>query len=266
MTVMQRSSGWLSCSNLPECRLIAWFCRGVVVPSAATQCLVHNSLVHNNGAAKRRGRNSGKKTSDELPAKSTIEHCEEWRVPSIDIEQVTREYFPRIHRAALVMCGNPWDADDLAQETFLILAQQRNRFRGQGRLFTYLYGILLNLDRRERRRHGTRRRALRILHDETPVDNRVAPAAETAVEVSEWKHSLWSRVAQLPDAQRETLILRFSEQLRYEEIAAVLECPLGTVKSRIFNGLQTLRHVLLSESQDVRTTPAHPGEDLVRAI
>lgn len=187
-------------------------------------------------------------------------------MPNLDIEQVIQDYFPRIHRAALVMSGNPWDADDLAQETFLVLAQQRDRFRGQSQLFTYLYGILLNLDRRERRRHGTRRRALQLLQENAPRDYPTQPAAETAVEVSEWKQSLWSRVAQLPDAQRETLVLRFSEQLRYEEIAAVLGCPLGTVKSRIFNGLETLRQILSSEPRDLHTTPAHPCEDLTRAI
>ena len=52
---------------------------------------------------------------------------------------------------------------------------------------------------------------------------------------------LWSKVAQLPDGQRQTLVLRFSEGLRYEEIADVLGCPLGTVKSRIHNGLLRLR-------------------------
>jgi RNA polymerase sigma-70 factor (ECF subfamily) len=187
-------------------------------------------------------------------------------VPELDIEQVIRDYFPRVHRAALVLSGDPWDADDLAQETFLVLAQQRQKFRGQSQLFTYLYGILLNLERRERRRHGTRRRALQILQHEGPHDRHVLPAAETAVEVSEWKRSLWSRVAQLPDVQRETLVLRFSEQLRYEEIATVLQCPLGTVKSRIFNGLQTLRQILRSESHDLQITPTHPFEDLTRAI
>ena len=187
-------------------------------------------------------------------------------MPDLDIEQVTREYFPRIHRAAVVLCGNPWDADDLAQETFLVLAQQRDRFRGQSQLFTYLYGILLNLDRRERRRHGTRRRALQVLHHEASSEKSVHPAPETAIEVSEWKDSLWSRVAQLPDAQRETLVLRFSEQLRYDEIATVLQCPLGTVKSRIFNGLQTLRQILASEPHDLHSTPAYPFEDVTRAI
>ena len=187
-------------------------------------------------------------------------------MPKLDIVQVTRDYFPRIHRAALVLTGNPWDADDLAQETFLVLAQQSHRFRGQSQLFTYLYGILLNLDRRERRRRGTRRRALQVLQHEASRSCHVRPAAETAIEVYEWKRSLWSRVAQLPDAQRETLVLRFSEQLRYDEIAAVLECPLGTVKSRIFNGLRTLRQMLMSESHDLRNTPTYPFEDQTRAI
>ena len=70
----------------------------------------------------------------------------------IDIQETTKEYFARIHRAALVLSGNPWDADDLAQETFLVLSAQADRFRGASGVYTWLYGILLNLDRRERRR------------------------------------------------------------------------------------------------------------------
>ena len=45
-------------------------------------------------------------------------------VVKVDLEAVIRDYFGRIHRAALVLTGNPWDADDLAQETFLVLVQQ----------------------------------------------------------------------------------------------------------------------------------------------
>ena len=50
-------------------------------------------------------------------------------------------------------------------------------------------------------------------------------------------------VARLPHV-REALVLRFSEELAYDEIAAVMECPLGTVKSRIFHGLAGLRRLL----------------------
>ena len=185
---------------------------------------------------------------------------------SLQIDVTAREHFARIHRAALVLCGNPWDADDLAQETFLVLARQGESFQGRSSIYTWLYGILLNLDRRERRRYGIRRRKLRVLWDNQATEVGMTPGADAAAEVAEWKKSLWARVAKLPDGQRQALVLRFSESLRYEEIAEVLECPLGTVKSRIFHGLAGLRRILDEEGEDARDLPAFPGEDLSHAV
>jgi RNA polymerase sigma-70 factor (ECF subfamily) len=187
-------------------------------------------------------------------------------VERLEIALTASEHFARIHRAALVLSGNPWDADDLAQETFLVLARQGDSFQGRSSIYTWLYGILLNLDRRERRRYGLRRRKLRVLWDNQPADAGVAPGADAAVEVAEWKKSLWARVARLPDGQRQALVLRFSEGLRYEEIAEVMNCPLGTVKSRIFHALAGLRRILDEEGQDARQLPAFPGEDLSHAV
>lgn len=186
--------------------------------------------------------------------------------PKLDVDEAIRQYFPRIHRAALVLCGNPWDADDLAQETFLVMAKQSEQFEGRSSLYTWLYGILLNLDRRERRRYGMRRKKLQVLWDNEPTQPRTTPAADTAAEVHEWKHSLWARVAKLPDGQRQALVLRFSEQLRYDEIAEALDCPLGTVKSRIFHGLLALRQVMEEAGEEAQHLPEHPYEDLSRAI
>lgn len=185
---------------------------------------------------------------------------------SFQIDATAREHFARIHRAALVLCGNPWDADDLAQETFLVLARQGESFQGRSSIYTWLYGILLNLDRRERRRYGMRRRKLRVLWDNQPAVSGTTPGADAAAEVGEWKKSLWARVAKLPDGQRQALVLRFSESLRYEEIAEILACPLGTVKSRIFHGLAGLRRILDEEGEDARDLPAFPGEDLSHAV
>jgi RNA polymerase sigma-70 factor, ECF subfamily len=159
-----------------------------------------------------------------------------------ELEQVIRDHFARIHRAALVLCGDPWDADDLAQETFLVFADNLEKFQQRSSVYTWLYGILLNLERRERRRQGTHRRKL---HDLSPAMNEMP--ADRDLEWKELRHGLWARVAELPDGQRQALVLRFSEGLRYEEIAAVLGCPLGTVKSRIYHGLMTLRRGWESE-------------------
>ncbi len=188
-------------------------------------------------------------------------------MPDLNVHQVTEDYFSRIHRAALVLTGNPWDADDLAQETFLELARQADRFQGRSSVYTWLYGILLNLERRHRRRHGVWKRKLRVLWGfEQPVEKTV-PAAETKIEVQEWKRSLWAEVAKLPDGQRHALVLRFSEHLSYEEIAEALGCPLGTVKSRIHHGLATLREHLGGQgSSDAIEIPRHAGEDLTHAV
>ena len=183
-----------------------------------------------------------------------------------EVDQASQQYFARIHRAALILTGNPWDADDLAQETFLVLARQSNGFAGRSTLYTWLYGVLLNLERRERRRHGMRRRKLRVLWDGRPDDPRAVPAAETSLEVAEWKQGLWAQVAKLPDPQRQVLVLRFGQRLSYDEIAQVLTCPLGTVKSRVFNGLAALRELMDRQQQDWITIPAHPAEDLNHAL
>ena len=172
-----------------------------------------------------------------------------------DVQELSRQYLPRIHRAALVLSGNPWDADDLAQETFLVFARTAHRFEGRSNLYTWLYGILLNLDRRRRRRDGVRRRRLRVLWAHEPVEERSSPAADLPLEVAEWKRSLWAEVARLPDGQREVLVLRYSEHLSYADIACVLDCPLGTVKSRIFNGLASLKNQIAGLGNEAHSIP-----------
>ena len=68
-----------------------------------------------------------------------------------DIELVVEQTYPRILRAALVMTGNRWDAEDLAQETFLQAMRSWRRFAGQSRVQTWLYSILLNTHRNRMR-------------------------------------------------------------------------------------------------------------------
>jgi RNA polymerase sigma-70 factor (ECF subfamily) len=192
----------------------------------------------------------------------------------IDVRRAAAEHFARLRRAALVLTGSPWDADDLAQETFLVLAGDGRRFEGRSRLYTYLYGVLLNLDRRRRRRQGLDRRKLRVLWDDDAPHEAATPA-ETPLEIAEWKRSLWAVVAQLPDGQRQALVLRYAEGLSYREIAEAMACPLGTVKSRIFNGLAAVRELLAAEPSHAafprRAPPwrdrAQPGnEGLIDAV
>jgi RNA polymerase sigma-70 factor (ECF subfamily) len=60
----------------------------------------------------------------------------------------------------------------------------------------------------------------------------------------EWRSSLWSAVASLPEAQRYAIVLRYAEGMNYAEIAKVLDCPVGTVRSRLHYGLMALQEKL----------------------
>jgi RNA polymerase sigma-70 factor, ECF subfamily len=183
----------------------------------------------------------------------------------VDVQQLVDQHLDRIHRAALVLSGNPWDAEDLVQETFLLAARKIDGFRGDSAPYTWLYGILLNVERRHRRRHGTWRRKLDTLYQRYDPRSQTVPSADQAVQVAEWKESLWSQVARLPDAQRQTLVLRFSEELQYEEIAQVLSVPLGTVKSRIHHGLSRLRQQLQADGE-ASLLPLELIEDMSYAV
>ena len=68
------------------------------------------------------------------------------------LQDLVDRYYGRIWRAAALLTGCTWDADDLTQETFARAAESWHRFSGRGDTFTWLYGILLNTDRSRRRR------------------------------------------------------------------------------------------------------------------
>jgi RNA polymerase sigma-70 factor (ECF subfamily) len=166
----------------------------------------------------------------------------------LDLELLVDRHYGRIHRAALVMTGNVWEADDLAQETFLQAMRSVGRFTGQSRVETWLYAILINQHRRRLRTQQRRRRRLWRWFDWgwTPPED-VRP--EQRLELEEWRQSVWKQVAQLPEPHRHAMVLRYSEELSYEEIAQALGCPVGTVKSRLHHALAALRQRLGEKNQ-----------------
>jgi RNA polymerase sigma-70 factor (ECF subfamily) len=172
-------------------------------------------------------------------------------VSQIDFESLVERHYGCIHRAALVMTGNVWEADDLAQETFLEALRSLKRFSGHSRVETWLYAILINQHRRRLRTKSRRdRRMLRWVQWAWWRPEETRP--EEGLELEEWRESIWRHVAQLPEPQRNAMVLRYSEELTYEEIAEALSCPVGTIKSRIHHALASLRQIL-GESPNGRT-------------
>jgi RNA polymerase sigma-70 factor (ECF subfamily) len=168
-------------------------------------------------------------------------------VSELDLQSLVADHYARIHRAALVMTGNVWEADDLAQEVFLQALRSLRRFQGQCRVETWLYAILIRQHRRYLRARQRRQRRLVRWFTWAWAPPPGEPP-EGAMELDEWRQSVWRRVAELPEPQQHAMVLRYSEELSYDEIAQALGCPIGTVKSRLHSALAALRQAFNGET------------------
>ena len=151
--------------------------------------------------------------------------------------ELCRPYEDRLFRQALALCGEDTMAEDLAQETLLQAWKSLRRFNGRCRLFTWFCSIMLH-----RYQKLIRRKRTVLVSDEALdalADQRPSPAATS--ESKERAALLQRHLDALPHKQRQVLYLRFYVDHSLEEIAAALACSVGTVKSRLFHGLENLR-------------------------
>ena len=156
-------------------------------------------------------------------------------------EQLVVAYRDQVFRLALRMCGNEADADEVAQEAFLSAWKALPNFRGDSQFSTWLYQLTshaaIDLMRREKRQ---------ITADDITEVSAAdpAPSPQQQAEQSEQREIVRDAILQLAPEQREVVVLRFMEELSYEEIGAVLTLPPGTVKSRLNRAKSQLKDIL----------------------
>jgi RNA polymerase sigma-70 factor, ECF subfamily len=167
-----------------------------------------------------------------------IERAKAGDVPAF--EELIGQYRPRLFRFVFACTSNAEDAEDALQETFLQAFRAMPSFRGDASFSTWLHRVALNTAHnwmRSQARASSERlvRAVAIAAPEVP------PALDEGLVAEERRRLVQHALAQLPDHYRSALILRHYQEMSYEEMAAVLEIPVGTVRSRIAQG----RHLLL---------------------
>jgi len=148
-------------------------------------------------------------------------------------EALYYRYRDWVVRLARRFTGNDADALDVLQETFAYLLGKFPGFRLTARMTTFLYPAVKNLSL------GLRRHNRPLGGEAQAVEQAVAPPAEDA---SASRSELAAVMAALPEAHREVVLMRFVDDLSLAEIAQALDIPLGTVKSRLHNALEALRH------------------------
>lgn len=157
---------------------------------------------------------------------------------------LVRDYGPRLRNFFARLTGEPASAEDLAQEAFLRFYLHRRNYQPRARLSTYLYRIGCNcwID------HLRRARRDRSLDAESDDGRSLAETLEVRAEDprasserDELADAVVEAIDRLPAEHKAVLLLSELEGLRYTQISAQLQLPLGTVKSRMFHAVRRLR-------------------------
>jgi len=174
----------------------------------------------------------------------------------VEFEHAYRELYDlfknRVYTICLRVTGNEDDALDAAQETMITLAKRIGDFAFRSRFSSWTYRIAVNaaIDVRRRRLAGTRAGVTTILTGpgSDPITEPPAPQESTdpsgQVVNAESRAAIRNALTQINPRFSSLLTLRYMEGLTYEEISEVLECNLGTVKSRLNRAHAALREYL----------------------
>ncbi|WP_328464139.1 RNA polymerase sigma factor [Actinoplanes sp. NBC_00393] len=160
-----------------------------------------------------------------------------------DFAALFDRHAPYIHRYLARRLGDQ-QADDLVAETFLTAFRRRATFRPEQRdARPWLYGIATHLVAQHRRDEVRR---LRLHQAVPPEPDTTCHADQVAAHVTATalRDTLTSALADLTDGDRDVFLLIVQEELTYEQVAAALDIPIGTVRSRLHRARTTLRAAL----------------------
>lgn len=168
--------------------------------------------------------------------------------------ELVRRYQDRVFNTCWRICGHLEDARDLTQEAFLKAYEGLGNFRGESGFYTWVFRVAVNLALTHRRR-GKNRRVYSLdqaTDDDRAVTDPIAPPTPAAANgdpaeaagAAERNAAVGRALGALDDEQRAVVVLRDMEGLNYEQIAAILRIPAGTVKSRLFRARMALQAAL----------------------
>jgi RNA polymerase sigma-70 factor (ECF subfamily) len=156
-------------------------------------------------------------------------------------------YQNRLFNTLVTVLGSVEDAHDVAQDAFVSAFQKLHTFRGHSAFYSWLFRIALNSAVSQKRKVSRVSVSIDVAREKSgmePVDRHPATRPEHALETIEKQVAVRSALAELAEEFRTALVLKEMEEMSYEEIAAIVGCPIGTVRSRIHRARAELREKL----------------------
>jgi RNA polymerase sigma-70 factor, ECF subfamily len=165
-------------------------------------------------------------------------------------EQLIEGYQKKVFNIALRMLGNPDDASEVAQEVFIRVYKSVKNFKEESSFSTWIYRITTNtcldeLRKRKNKEHISLDED--IHHEDGDMKRQVEdsrPTPDIIAEKNELRKIVKLAINSLSEDHRIVIILRDIQDLSYEEIAKIVKCPEGTVKSRINRARSELKEIL----------------------
>jgi len=164
--------------------------------------------------------------------------------------QLLEAYGPRLYGYFLRATGNTHDAEDLLGEMWLKLVKRLTSYDERGRFEPWLFRIAANMVRDRIRRLRARPRAVSLSAEDS--DGRHLPdvlpgksePVETGLLAKESSQQLRRALAGLDETTREMVLLRYFGELSFRELAAMFDCPLGTVLAKVHRALKAMRTLM----------------------
>lgn len=163
-----------------------------------------------------------------------------------DYRRLYDRYKDRVYNVCFRIAGNPSDALDASQETFGIIFRRIREFRFESRFSSWVYRIAVNASIDVRRRARSRRIAsLDSMNDAPGKGNKYDLAdrmemPSVSASRHELEHAVQRAISRLSPKLRAIVVLRYTENLSYEEVSEALRISLGTVKSRLARAHEAL--------------------------
>ena len=176
------------------------------------------------------------------PDQTLIDQCLAGRREAFG--QLVERYQHRLYHGLLHALGSAEDAQDIAQEAFVNAFEKLSSFKGEAAFYSWLFRIALNASisaRRKTRRMSVSVELRREVSGLEPADDNPSNEPSYAMDVSDRQRLVRQALSELSEEFRTALVLKEMDGMSYEEIAAVVDVPLGTVRSRIHRARLELR-------------------------
>jgi RNA polymerase sigma-70 factor, ECF subfamily len=160
---------------------------------------------------------------------------------------LVRRHHERLRAFCSRWCASAGAGDDVAQECFVEVWRRRALYEPQGKFKEYLFRVAANRCKNQRRAQARRLGVTTAAVPEPSADD--SDRGSERLVQGERQRRMQLGLSKLPELQREAVLLRYSAELAYADIATLLEAPEATVRSRVFLGLAKLRRLLRVEKK-----------------